>query len=130
MHQRSSSRRRRGVPPVHLALVLTGVPLLLAGAASQGTDAPERPLPDAGVAVSVGADDGTLLVATTEGFDLLVLDAGAVVVDGHGRGIGLEAVRAGDRLAYVITPWAGMSLSPTLRVLGRPEPVRREGGHS
>jgi hypothetical protein len=114
--------------PRRLALVLAGVLLLLVGAAARGASTPAPALPDAGVALSVGLDDGTLLVGTAEGFDLVVLDTDAVIVDGRGRGIALETIRPGDQVAYIVTRWAGMSLAPALRGLG--QPARRQSGQS
>jgi hypothetical protein len=104
---RRSAVRRPGM--VLLALLF----LALGGVA----EAAGAWLPRSGVVLSVNPDERTVLLEDDEDFSLIVVDAGAPIVDGLGAPRTLSDVTAGDVVEYRDEPFAAMRIAMELRVV-------------
>lgn len=81
--------------------------------AQQGTN----PLPNRGVVIAVGSEDGNLVLENNVGFHLVLLDTAAVVRDSYDAPVTLLDLRPGDKVEYLAQRWKGMTFATVLRVV-------------
>ena len=72
-----------------------------------------------GYVVHVGTEDSTLLLEAGRSFHLIAVDPTGVIRGPKGGSMTLTDVRAGDRIDYAWSPWAGVAVADVLHVTPR-----------
>jgi hypothetical protein len=129
LEERLTRAERRSAIRRASAIAFVLLLVLLAGAA----EAASAWLPRSGVVLSVNADDRTVLLEADTDFQLIVVDAAALIVDGTGAQRTLRDIAAGDLVEYRDEPFAAMRIAMELRVVSdvtritATPPARRPG---
>ena len=101
---------------VAILVALTVAPVIPAAMAQDGMDR----LPESGLVIAVGGEEGSLLLQNGNDVRLLVVDSTTVIRDSHGTPLPLTGIRPGERVDYRAESWAGMSIARAIRVDGGP----------